>query len=299
MTKTVLDGNCRRAGGTLLVVIVTITCGRTAFAAPLQDSTLASLGGIVSDSVGHPVSKAEVVSVNSGTRTVTDQVGQFVLRNLPPGDNAFGIRAIGFAPADFSVSLSPGEARHVSIDLRSALIRLPTVVVNERRTQRNLRELGFYEQAATGRGTFLTPDFLASRNAARVSDALRAVNGVQLQRNNSGVLPFSTGGHISIGSNASCLMNLYIDGTRVEIGSAYDRGAAVPPEMARAGQAASLRIDDVISGNDVGAIEIYPSGVSGPEKYSGVSRGCGTILIWTKLKLDIRQVGRDSVPKQR
>jgi hypothetical protein len=279
----------------LLLAGLTIVPWRAGLAAPSQDSTFASLGGIVADSVGRPIIKAQVFTADSARQTVTDEVGQFVLRNLRPGENSVRVRAIGFAPADFAVALSPGEARHVFIELHSGLTHLPTVVVNERPTQRALRELGFYDRAAKGRGTFLTPEFLASRKASRVSDALRGVNGVRLQRSGNGVVPLGTGGYASIGSSANCLMNLYIDGTRVEIGSALDRGAAVPPEMVKIVQAASVSIDDVISGGDIGAIEIYPSGVSGPEQYSGVSRGCGTILIWTKLKLDLRNAPGDSV----
>jgi len=42
----------------------------------------------------------------------------------------------------------------------------------------------------------------------------------------------------------------------------------------------------VVAGIDVGAIEVYPSGVTTPQQFTGVSRGCGTIVIWTKSKLE-------------
>jgi hypothetical protein len=255
-----------------------------------------ALIGTIADSSGRPIAKAQIYALDSTARTVTDPVGQFALHNLRSGANRIGVRAIGYSPVEFTVDLAPGETRHATITLRTVATRLTAVIVNEMRPHQILRELGFYDRASSTRGTFITPEILQRRHAALVSDVLRGVNGVRLNRSNTGVLPFSAGGYASIGSSNVCLMNLYIDGSRVEIGSAIDQfGPMGDPVMARAAQLASISLDDVIPANDIGAIEIFPSGVSGPEKYSGVSRGCGTILIWTKTKLELE--ARDSTAR--
>jgi hypothetical protein len=77
-------------------------------------------------------------------------------------------------------------------------------------------------------------------------------------------------------ASGPCVMNLFIDGNRVNAGA---DGASGPSD-------GGSTLDDLISANDVGAIEVYPSGVTAPQKYTGVSEGCGTILIWSKVKLN-------------
>jgi hypothetical protein len=273
----------------LLIALIALSAAISA--GPVRDTS--ALVGTISDSSGRPISKAQIHTLDSTARTTTGPVGQFTLQNLHSGANRISVRAIGYAPVEFTVDLAPGETRHATITLRTIATRLTAVVVNEIRTHQILRELGFYDRAGSIRGTFLTPEILATRPGEHTGDLLRGVNGVQVQRVNGGALPFSGGGYISIGSQGVCLMNLYIDGSRVEIGNAMDQfGSSPSREMQKAAKAATVTLDDVISGSDIGAIEVYPSGVTSPQQYTGVSRGCGTIVMWTKSKLELS--ARDS-----
>lgn len=242
----------------------------------------AALSGVLADSLGRPITRAQVYTSDSTMRVTTDAVGHFAFRNLPPGMNHFAARAIGYAPVEFSVDLNPGETRYITVKLREVATRLTAIIVNETRTHQILRELGFYERMGNIRGTFLTPEILAAHGASRASDYLHGVNSVRLQQTGqTGAIPYSTGGYMKIGSQGLCIMNLYIDGTRVDLGTLSDRVGGP-----RGLEEVPVTFDDVIAANDVGAIEVYPSGVTTPQQYTAVSRGCGTILVWTRNKLE-------------
>ena len=267
-----------------------ITAPRFLLAAPVANadsSAVASLDGVVTDSLEQPVAGVEILSADGRVKTKTNSVGAFLLRGIPPGSATFTVRKIGYGAGQFTLAFEPGVTRHQTIVLTRLNNILKPVVVEETAVHRGLRDVGFYERAGNARGTFLTPEILATRSGTRASDLLRGVNGVKVTSGLRGGLPFSSGGYMAISGRGGkvsagvCLMNLYIDGMRVEIGSAWDGGTG-------SGENANT-LEDVISPQDIGAIEVYPSGVSSPQKYTGVSRGCGTILIWTKVKLNSPQ----------
>ena len=255
-----------------------------------SDSTApATLDGVVTDSLQQPVAGVEIFSADGKFKATTNSVGAFRLAGIPSGAVTFTVRKIGYGAGEFTLTMNPGASLHQTIILTRLNNVLKPIVVEETQIHRGLRDVGFYERAdGTARGTFLTPEVLATRGGTRASDLLRNVNGVRIQYSGSqtGALPYSTGGYSKIGSLGNqCLMNLYIDGNRVDLGSAGDIFGGGGGD--KGGQVTTL--EDVIQPADIGAIEVYPSGVSTPQKYSGVSRGCGTILIWTKVKLNAPQ----------
>jgi hypothetical protein len=265
-------------------------------AAPVRasaDSTAtATLDGVVTDSLQQPVAGVEIFSADGKFKATTNSVGAFRLAGIPSGAVTFVVRKIGYGAGEFTLTMDPGATLHQTIVLTRLNNVLKPVVVEETAIHRGLRDVGFYDRSGgNARGTFLSPEFLAARGGTRSSDLLRNVNGVRIQYRGgqSGGLPFGTGGYMKIGTQAVCLMNLYIDGDRVELGGASDifGGSRMPGDQV-------TTMEDVISPNDIGAIEVYPSGVTSPQKYTGVSRGCGTILIWTKVKLNAPQTSTNN-----
>ena len=67
---------------------------------------------------------------------------------------------------------------------------------------------------------------------------------------------------MSIGSGR-CVMNVFVDGTR-----AYMSGG--------------MSLEDVISGSEVGAMEVYPSATETPPQFIVNGSDCGALIIWTK-----------------
>ena len=252
-----------------------------------KDSTdVASLDGVVTDSLDQAVAGVEIISSDGRHKATTNSVGAFKLMGIPSGTATILVRKIGYGAGEFRLVMGAGETRHQTIVLTRINNVLTPIVVEEAQLHQGLREVGFYERAGGfSRGTFLTPEMLASRGASRSSDYLLGVNGVRISSGLRGGVPRGTGGYMAIARGAPntasgpCSMNVYIDGTRVN--STGDGAGIVGSD---AGNGATL--DDLISANDVGAIEVYPSGVTSPQRYTGVSQGCGTILIWSKMKLN-------------
>jgi hypothetical protein len=243
----------------------------------------AALDGVVTDSLQFALWGVEILADSGRVKAVTNSVGAFHLAGLPAGPVTFTVRKIGYGAGEFTLQMEPGVTRYQTIVLQRLNNVLSPVVVEESAVHQGLREVGFYKRSENAHGTFLTPEILASRNAARASEFLLAVNGVHVTTGLLGGIPYSTGTILSIGGHPGmasglCVMNLYVDGVRIDLGDATDRGAL--------GDAQMVSLNDVISASDVGAIEVYPSGVTTPQQFSGVSRGCGTIVIWSKVKLN-------------
>lgn len=266
-----------------------IAAPRSLLAAPSDSTATATLDGVVTDSHEQPVAGVEIFSFDGKFKATTNSVGAFRLAGIPSGNVTFGVRKIGYGAGEFTLAIDPGATLHQTIVLTRLNNVLRAVVVEETQVHRGLRDVGFYERAGGfSRGTFLTPEILASRGTSRSSDYLLGVNGVRISSGARGGTPLGTGGYMGIvarglGRTAMgpCVMNVYIDGNRVNVGS--DGAGAVP----EGGNGTTL--DDLISANDVGAIEVYPSGVTAPQKYTGVSQGCGSVLIWSKMKLNFPQ----------
>ncbi|MDQ6717664.1 MAG: TonB-dependent receptor [Gemmatimonadota bacterium] len=251
---------------------------------------VSSLDAVVTDSLNQAVSGVEIISPDGRFKATTNSVGAFKLSGIPSGSATFVVRKIGYGAGEFTLTMNPGETLHQTIVLTRLNNVLKPVVVEETQLHQGLREVGFYERAGGfSRGTFLTPEVLASRGTSRSSDYLLGVNGVRISSGSRGGAPLGTGGYMSISqrgrvaSSGPCVMNVYIDGNRVNVSS---DGAGAGTD---AGNGATL--DDLISANDIGAIEVYPSGVTAPQKYTGVSQGCGTVLVWSKMKLNAPQTG--------
>lgn len=271
-----------------------IAAPRVSHAAPAaisDSSAVALLDGVVTDSLNQAVAGVEIISSDGRFRATTNSVGAFKLMGIPSGNATFTVRKIGYGAGQFTIAIGAGETRHQTIILTRINNVLTPVVVEETQLHQGLREVGFYERAGGfSRGTFLTPEILASRGTSRSSDYLLGVNGVRISSGARGGTPLGTGGYMAISqrgrvaASGPCVMNVYIDGNRVNVGS---DGAGATPE---GGNGATL--DDLISASDVGAIEIYPSGVTAPQKYTGVSQGCGSVLVWSKMKLNSSQGGR-------
>jgi hypothetical protein len=240
----------------------------------------AALDGVVTDSLQYALSGVEILADSGRVKAVTNSVGAFHLAGLPSGPVTFTVRKIGYGAGEFTLQMEAGVTRYQTIVLRRLNNVLSPIVVEESPVHQGLREVGFYERSENARGTFLTPEILATRSSTHSSDFLLGVNGVQITSGSRGGIPFGTGGYMAISDRRNghlasgyCVMNVYLDGVRTALGT--DRGGEV-----------TTTLDDMISASDVGAIEVYPSGVTSPQQYTGVARGCGTILIWSKVKLN-------------
>lgn len=226
---------------------------------PASDSTGILVGTVV-DSAGHPLRGAEIRTTEGTARVASGDSGQFILRGLKPGRTNFVVHMLGYGPANFSAELASGRPHRVRIVLSSSVVQLKAVVVNESGDP-ILAETGYYQRKKTGWGTFITPEEVARRNPDRATDMLRMVMGVDIRSSGRvGTLPYSTR---SLSISGRCLMGVFIDGHQVSVGG-------------------GMTMEQVISGSEVGAMEVYPDAGQTPPEFLSLANSCGVIVIWTK-----------------
>lgn len=213
---------------------------------------------------GAPIPFA-VVDAGGGITRVADSSG---IAYLPqPGAEAqrIRVRRIGFAALDTVIALrGNGELR---VELR-ALGQLLDAVTVTATASSPLARAGFYDRVQrVQRGAiaaeFVTPEEIEGRNAAQVSDLLRGRRTISVTR---GLTPLRT----IVKGRGGCDMTILLDGQRMR----SDDAARIDGAVA---------IDDLVSGRNVLAIEIYPSTANAPSELIPLTGGgsCGIIAIWT------------------
>jgi len=113
-------------------IIVTILVGVSR-----SQTATATLSGKVADIANGETLPGATIQLLPGKRgTSTDQQGRFVIAKVTPGKYQVQISLIGFETKRDSVSLAPGQARHLHLLLRQQALKLPEVTVTAERDRR-------------------------------------------------------------------------------------------------------------------------------------------------------------------
>ncbi len=215
----------------------------------------------ISTTEGNPVPYA-VVSVDGGTPRIADAEGVVSIEAASGRAMRVLARRIGFAPADTTLMrVAEGDQYVVTIGPRVQELTAVRVIAN----RSVLETRGFYDRAARVQRGAMTADFLTPEQLDLRSSSL-ATQHLMLSR-------FVTLGwsqeerprRVAVG-RGGCKFEVLLDGQRVNIRT---RDGHVP-------------IDDVVSGPDITAIEVYPSIANAPAELIPLTGdGCGLIAIWT------------------
>jgi hypothetical protein len=244
---------------------------------------MASMRGTVTDTLGRPVTLAQVILSPNGGQTQTDSLGHFLIANLRPAKFHMTVRRLGFAPVFVDVEIRrPGEsnARIVLSPVGGGLVRLDTVaVVAPAMSSPDL--IAFYERRAAGIGQFITPTQIEARKGSTFTDLLRsyasrlryvrrvcsngfAIVGADAPRDLNAGQKLSDGGRCVM--DQACYVQIFLNGVRVYW---YDR-STLPPN-----------VDEYQTGQ-IEAVEVYHGGAETPSQFGGTGAACGTIAIWLK-----------------
>ena len=248
----------------------------------------ATVSGVVVDSAGIPIPHAVFSVVGESLRVITDSQGRFRL-TVPPGPRLVAVRALGYRPLMWAVTLGSGLEASGRIRLQRASIVLPEMtVVGERYVPSRLA--GFYQRKRIGFGKYIDPETIAGRFTNSTADLLQGIAGVRVT--NAPGDPFnylvsfsrcnlieSSGGSFagamivggrgqstsptsppSLGPAAKSPVGVYVDGFKVP----GDPG----------------QILGMINPADVEAIEVYRGPSELPAEF--MSDDCAAIVIWTK-----------------
>ena len=207
--------------------------------------------GVVTDLRGRPLAGAQVTLVVDRRDVVTDALGRFAFPGAPGGAALLRVRRVGHAPRTVPLTLAADSATEVAIALETTAQRLARVEV--RADAGRLRT--FEERRARGFGQFATREQFLLRGPVRPTDALTGFAGVV-------VLPDGSGRRQVFG-RGRCRMPLFIDGVFTPVD-------------------AGLSIDDVLSINDIEAIEVHTTSGGLPPELALRSENCGAVVMWTR-----------------
>jgi len=222
--------------------------------------------GLVRDAVSlQPQAGAQVSVDGSGVGGLANNVGRYLLLNVPAGQQTITAQIIGFGTVSQTVNVAAGETTTLDFGLRQEALSLEGVIVTGTAGSARRKEIG---------------NTVAQITSAEIQIAAVTDFGDILQGRTAGVQINDAGGQVGTGSiirirgNNSLTQGndplIYIDGIRMESGGIgdSDEAAAVPT------------VFDMINPNDIDRIEI----VKGPAATTlyGTEASGGVIQIFTK-----------------
>ena len=193
------------------------------------------------------------VSVAGAKPTTTDSAGNFRVTGLAPGSQTIEIRAVGYVPTSWRVTLEPRQVLQHTFELDPLPVELPEVVVKGKTPLAERRFADFERRRHSGIGYFLTQEQIERSGAASLVDVLATVRGVQQVCLTNDCLAKM------VRSPPGCYPQYYLDG--IESSAYFARHT--PP-------------------HDVKGVEIYRGSSETPGEFQNSNAGCGVIAIWTK-----------------
>jgi hypothetical protein len=217
---------------------------------------------ILEGSPSNAGSRVELVGTN--IVTMTNEKGQFTMRNLPSGSHVLLARHLGFGAETVPVDLSSHEPKQVSVKLPKFVATIEPVVVTAKRAA-SLDKVGFTLRQKTGMGFYLGPEQIERLAPNYLTDILRTVPGLQVSYGPQGEDVTSTRGVTSLSGAPPCVQ-YYVDDS--------------PWQSLMPGD-----VNQFVNGREVVGIEVY-NGPGTPPQYTRGGQGdCTTIVVWTKFKI--------------
>jgi len=208
-------------------------------------------------------------------RVRTGADGSFVLRLRVPGAYRLQGDRVGYQTTrSDTLHVDARQTVEVVLNLSAVPLTIDPLRVTARRQpprSRALEDNGFYRREAAGAGQFLRREDIeryANQNIAQVLDRVPGTN-LTVDRRGKQYISFAraqTSGAISRaqrGSTEPCLPKLYVNGGRVGYGAGMD-------------------VNDVVSPEQVEAVELYRSPAETPQEFNDSDAACGVIAIWTR-----------------
>lgn len=223
--------------------------------------------------------------------SVSDAGGAWRLNAPRPGDYYITARRLGYEPwVTQTITIAADAALESILRLQQVAITLDPVTARAAAMRQNLEYAGFFDRQRSNFGHFLGPDAIDRRQAARVTDLLTAIPGVQLfSPPNGGAGPAQIGLRgSSVTDGVLCRPRVFVDGLMYAKGDA--RLARLRPADATEQADLEQRMDESISLDDIGhpsmiaGIEVYRSATQVPVQFGGTSVEtlCGVIVVWTR-----------------
>jgi 5-hydroxyisourate hydrolase-like protein (transthyretin family) len=251
---------------------------------PLAAQTIR--GRVVDAATGEPVAQAGVTVLTTEQRTVararTGADGTFAIELRAPGTFRLrGERAGYQASNSQAVEVAVREVVEVSLRVSPQALQIePLTVTGRIQPPRNpiLASNGFYDRERGGRGKFVRREDLDRHPEHNLVHTLARIPGVELDVDRRGreIVTFTRGRTVGTLKRAQvcqrddCYPQIYLDGSLMRY---------APPN--------DVQLDDIITPNQIEAIEVYRSSAELPAQFGGNNSACGAILIWSRHDMSV------------
>jgi hypothetical protein len=235
------------------VVVAVLLCAPAGLAAQ-------TLAGRVLDALTRQPLRDVELKLMQGDRvvgmTVSDTLGRFAINAPARGRFRLQGKRIGYADAltDY-VEIPAAERISAELLMSSTPVKVAPLTVDVPRDA-YLESHGFYARQSAGHGDFMTGDQIQRRNPQTVSDLLRGLRGIKIQRANYNNEVYFAG--------ANCFPTIVVDGQTLRWGG-RSLGASQP-------------LDDLVRIAHIDAIEAYRGGSGAPTEFVGPNAGCGVLM---------------------
>ena len=285
MPELVRSRSTNAAGGgetRPLRLVVLVVMAMALAGSPVDLCAQAVRGSVVDDLTGEPL-RGVVVALEDSTgrvlvRAITPASGAFVFETRESGTFSLQATRLGYLPLrGATVRTRAGQVLDVEVRLRPEPVRIRSVRVRAEARDPGLESMGFYQRREMGIGGFITAEEIRDATPQRVSDVLSRDPSVRILRDFGGdggigaVVNFR--GRLQGLEGRPCLPTLVLDGSILRRGGGV--GAGSPAERV-------VRLDEMITPEEIAAVELYPSGAGAPARFSGTDARCGVILVWRK-----------------
>jgi carboxypeptidase-like protein/carboxypeptidase family protein/TonB-dependent receptor-like protein len=206
-------------------------------------------------------SRVEVVGTD--VVTLTNEKGEFTIKNLPSGSHMLLARHLGFGAETAPVDLSSLQPQKVTMKLPKYVATIDPVVVTAKRAA-SLDKVGFSQRQRSGQGFYLGPDQIQSIHPQQLTDILTRVPSLRITYGPNGNDVTSSRGTNSLSGGGQCVQ-FYVDD--------------MPWQSASPGD-----VNNFLNATEVVGVEVY-AGPGVPAQYSRGMQDCTTVVIWTKFKI--------------
>ncbi len=251
VAHTAHTAHTAHAGRVARIILGPLAFFCLAMPARAQDPPGQLIGTVVDHNAKKPLAGARVSIKDTQLNAITDNNGEFSLKDVPSGLQLLEVELIGYESRSAPVRIQPRELQETEVQLSTKPLELPPIEVTVRSAK--LQSVGFYDRRTEyGRqARFMDRAYIEHKNPQELTDLLYDQPGIKIDYGGAGVR------RVFINRNQGCTPMLYIDG---------------------------------VSGDNTNFDVVRPATMEGMEIYVGANipiqyksrTDCGVILVWTR-----------------
>ncbi|MGH7619504.1 MAG: carboxypeptidase-like regulatory domain-containing protein [Gemmatimonadaceae bacterium] len=245
----------------LLAAVLLVPARAFAQAPATSANYRARILGVFDSQSGEPIEGAGVTDLFAKLTAATTKTGTVSLAFLPEGASMLRIQKIGFKPVTQVVEISPVDTIAITVLMEATAQILPTVVSKD---SANVfvspRMRDFEDRRKTGMGRFITEAELRKNDNRSLTNVVRQSGAAVSCTRRTPIQCFAVNPR---SGGSGCSLDVYYDGVLVNDDN---------------------RDLETIPTSQIGAVEIYASTATVPAMYNKTGKGCGVMLLWSRMR---------------